>query len=444
MKLIYILSKDGEPLMPTKRKAAVRKWLKNNEAKIVSHRPFTIQFLKETETNTQPINLGIDAGYAHIGVSALDIEHNEEVYSEVVNLRTNEVKKNATRRMYRIDRRIRLRYRKPRFNNRKRFTKSDGFAPSIYHKMQEHVKAVDHVKAFLPIANVIVEVGKFDTQMIKAKAKGEAVKRRNGEMQGAKDLKSYIFKRDRFTCQVCAQQKPVSQLHCHHIIYRSKGGTNQPENLLTVCTNCHTPANHLPGGALHKLITEASQPFFKGGFFMSALNSWLPKYLEFTRKDGFETAYRRDEVLGWDKEHFIDALVIAGANSETERLGVTVERIKLQRNNRSLSIFYDAKWLDRRDGKTKSGKELFNGRTTRNKPHNSENLHRFRAQKLKAGRVLTRKQHYQIRPYDILDVGISKGIKSYGKLVMLDTGRSISTKRVTVLRHTNGYRIKTK
>lgn len=302
--------------------------------------------------------------------------------------------------------------------------------------------AVDRVKAFLPITTVIVEVGKFDTQMIKAKAKGESVKRRNGEMQGEKDLKSYIFKRDNFTCQVCTQQKPVSQLHCHHIIYRSKGGTNQPANLLTVCTNCHTPANHLPGGALHKLMNDMSQPFFKGGTFMASLNSWLPNHLEFVRTDGFETAYRRDEVLGWDKEHFIDALVIAGANSETERLGVTVERTKLQRNNRSLSKFYDAKWLDRRDGKTKPGKELSNGRATRKEKQQDDDLHKFRAQKIKPGRVITRKQHYQIRPHDILNVGITKGVQSYGKSVMLAAGRSISAKKVVVLRHTNGYALK--
>lgn len=439
MKLIYILSKDGQPLMPTKRKSAVRKWLKNNEAKIVSNRPFTIQFLKETETNTQPINLGIDAGYAHIGVSALDTEHNEEVYSEVVNLRTNEVEKNKTRKAHRVVKRSRLRYRKPRFENRNQFTKSDGFAPSIYHKMQEHVKVVDRVKAFLPITTVIVEVGKFDTQMTKAKAKGEAVKRRNGEMQGEKDLKSYIFKRDHFTCQVCKQQKPVAQLHCHHVIYRSKGGTNQPENLLTVCTSCHTPANHLPGGALHKLMTEASQPFFKGGFFMSALNSWLPRHLEFVRTDGFETAYRRDDVLSWDKEHFIDALVIAGADEGTERLGVAVERTKLQCNNRSLSKFFDAKWLDSRDKKIRPGKELSNGRTTRKEKQKDTDLHQFRAQKIKPGRVQTRKQHYQIRPNDILDVGISKGTRGYGKYVRIDGGKAVSTKNVVVLRHTNGY-----
>lgn len=443
MKLIYILSKDGSPLMPTKRKSAVRKWLKNNEAKIVSHRPFTIRFLKETETNTQPINLGIDAGYAHIGVSALDTEHNEEVYSEVVNLREDEVKKNKARAMYRRTRRNHLRFRKPRFDNRSKFTKSDGFAPSVYHKMQEHVKAVDRVKTFLPITNVIVEVGKFDTQMLKAKFTGESIKRRNGEMQGKKDLKPYVFERDKFTCQVCTQQKPVSQLHCHHIIYRSKGGTNQPANLLTVCTNCHTPANHLPGGALHKLMTEASQPFFKGGAFMSSLNSWLPKHLNFVRTDGFETAYHRDEVLGWDKEHFIDALVIAGANSETERLGGTVDRTKLRVNNRVLSKFYDAKWLDRRYGDIKPGKALSNGRTTRNKTKNTEDLHKYRAQKIKAGRFAIRKHHYQIRPYDILDVGISKGVQSLGKSVKLDTGRLISPKKVTVLRHTNGYSVKT-
>ena len=47
--LVYVLDKDGNPLMPTRRLGRVRHWLKDGEAIVVSHQPFTIQFTKTTE-----------------------------------------------------------------------------------------------------------------------------------------------------------------------------------------------------------------------------------------------------------------------------------------------------------------------------------------------------------------------------------------------------------
>ncbi|MEI3336354.1 MAG: HNH endonuclease [Clostridium sp.] len=36
-------------------------------------------------------------------------------------------------------------------------------------------------------------------------------------------------------------------LKIHHIKYRSEGGSDRPENLITLCSKCHTPANHKKG-----------------------------------------------------------------------------------------------------------------------------------------------------------------------------------------------------
>ena len=71
MEYVYVLDKNGSPLMPTSRCGKVRKLLKNREAKVVRKEPFTIQLLKETTNNTQPISLGVDTGASHIGVSAI-------------------------------------------------------------------------------------------------------------------------------------------------------------------------------------------------------------------------------------------------------------------------------------------------------------------------------------------------------------------------------------
>jgi len=52
-----------------------------------------------------------------------------------------------------------------------------------------------------------------------------------------KDLKSWILRRDTYTCQNCGAQGV--ELHIHHIIPLSKGGSNDPGNLITLCRECH-------------------------------------------------------------------------------------------------------------------------------------------------------------------------------------------------------------
>lgn len=68
--MVYVISKDGQPLMPTKRYGKVRHLLKDGKAKMINRCPFTIQLLYDNTEYVQPISLGIDAGSKHIGVSA--------------------------------------------------------------------------------------------------------------------------------------------------------------------------------------------------------------------------------------------------------------------------------------------------------------------------------------------------------------------------------------
>lgn len=51
-----------------------------------------------------------------------------------------------------------------------------------------------------------------------------------------------VKKRDNFTCQDCKKTYlPNSPyLQVHHIIELSKGGSNEPINLITLCSFCHT------------------------------------------------------------------------------------------------------------------------------------------------------------------------------------------------------------
>jgi hypothetical protein len=59
--MVYVLSKEGKPLMPTKRHGKVRHLLKDGKAKCVKREPFTIQLLYDSPGFVQPIHPGVDA-----------------------------------------------------------------------------------------------------------------------------------------------------------------------------------------------------------------------------------------------------------------------------------------------------------------------------------------------------------------------------------------------
>lgn len=72
MMFVYIISKNGQPLMPTSRFGKVRRLLKNKQAKVVKRCPFTIQLLYEPKTAiVQEVVLGQDTGSKHVGVACV-------------------------------------------------------------------------------------------------------------------------------------------------------------------------------------------------------------------------------------------------------------------------------------------------------------------------------------------------------------------------------------
>lgn len=128
--MVYVLDINGNPLMPTERHGKVRRLLKEGKAEIVKRCPFTVQLLYDSTKYVQEINLGIDAGSKHIGVSATT--NGKVLYEADVELRNDIVNLISTRRELRRNRRSRkTRYRKARFNNRASTKKAGWLAPSI-------------------------------------------------------------------------------------------------------------------------------------------------------------------------------------------------------------------------------------------------------------------------------------------------------------------------
>jgi len=194
--VVYILSKEGKPLMPTSRHGKVKHLLKSNRAKVVKKTPFVIQLLYDTTEYVQPVTLGVDAGSKIIGLSATT--ENDELFASEVTLRNDIVELLSTRRQNRRTRRNHLRYREPRFNNR---TKSKGWlAPSVQHKVDSHLRVITDVYKILPITKLIVETASFDIQKIKNPSISSA-DYQQGDQMGFWNVREYVLFRDGHICQ---------------------------------------------------------------------------------------------------------------------------------------------------------------------------------------------------------------------------------------------------
>ncbi|MEH2296691.1 RNA-guided endonuclease IscB [Nostoc sp.] len=390
---VYVKNKHGQPLMPTTGRKA-RILLQSAKAKIVGRDPFTIQLIYGSSGYKQPIILGIDTGYKHIGFSA--ITEIEELIGGEVELLPGMSERLTERRKYRRTRRNRLRHRTPRFDNRKR--KEGWLAPSIQHKLDTHLRLVERMKSRLPITNIVVETAKFDIQKIK-KADIQGEEYQQGEQLGYRNLTNYIRHRDCYKCQNpdCKNKQCKKILQVHHLSYWKipPDRSNRPSNLITLCDKCHSSPNHKKGKLLHGW--EPKIKSFKAETFMSTIYKHIVEMLEAEQAFGYETDFQREQ-LNIVKSHHNDAFIIAGGTSQKRTESLMIEQIR--RHKRSMEQFYDAKYIDKRTGEKVSGSILNSGRRTRNKNLNGENLKVSRGQKVSIGQRRIKKQRYRYNPND--------------------------------------------
>ena len=356
---VYVLNKNGEALMPCKPQKA-RKLLKNGKAKVVDRTPFTIQLLYGSSGYKQDINLGVDAGSKYIGLSATTEKN--ELYKAEVELRQDISTLLESRRILRRSRRSRkLRYRPARFNNRR--NRKDKLAPSVQHKLDCHVTMIRKVCSILPVRNIIVETAEFDVHKLKnPNVSGKEYQ--NGGQKDFYNVKSAVLNRDNYTCQICGEKD--SRLDVHHIQFRSKGGSNRMDNLVTLCSNCH--------GKIHNGELEFSKPVksFKHASHMNIMRKRLFEVLRSVFDNVFETfgyltKYNR-EKLGMCKSHSNDAFIISH-NFDAKRLDVEFLYRKVRRHNRQLHKTKPSKGGKRRrnqsnyiiNGFRRFDKVLYNG-----------------------------------------------------------------------------------
>ena len=329
--MVYVLNIEGKPLMPCKE-AKARKLLKENKAKIYKKEPFTIQLLFMCENQTQDITLGVDAGSKHIGLSATTKE--KELYAADIELRNDIVDLLSTRRQNRRTRRNRLRYRKPRFNNRVHSKKNGWLAPSVEQKIQTHFKVVEDIHKLLPITKIVVETASFDIQKIK-NPEIHNEEYQQGEQLEFWNVREYVLFRDNHTCQCCKGKSKDKVLNVHHIESRKTGG-NAPNNLITLCETCHK-GYHNGTVELPKTIKRGMS--FKDATFMGIMRWSFYNRLKEIYPNVFMTyGYITKNIRiknNLPKDHYIDARCISG-NPNAEPLGYYFYQKKVRCHNRQI------------------------------------------------------------------------------------------------------------
>jgi len=193
--VVYVLDKEGCPLMPTKRFGKVRRMLNSRQAKVVCSKPFTIQLTYEPKTHVmQDVVLGIDPGRTNIGISCVR-EDGKCLFAAETVTRNKEIPKlmlkrkqhrQASRRGERLRRKRRARKygtlskknldrmlhgcdepvhikdiinTEARFNNRKR--KAGWLTPTATQLLRTHINLVKKICRFLPVSSISIEVNKF-------------------------------------------------------------------------------------------------------------------------------------------------------------------------------------------------------------------------------------------------------------------------------------------
>jgi hypothetical protein len=333
MKYVFVIDINGKSLMPTNRFGHVRRLLRDGKAVVVKHVPFVIQLRYETTTYVQPLTLGVDAGYEHVGLAV--VGKKKEFLAIEDTLRTDVHGNMVTRKTCRRFRRYRKTRSRPiRFDNRASSKREDRYPPSVVSRVAGHLAPIRFVCSIIPIRRIIIENGGFDTQRMQSPGI-EGKEYREGPQLGYENVKAYVLARDKHTCQKC--HKKNVKLNAHHIIHRADGGTDRPDNLITLCEDCHRKY-HAGEIKLNirkpKLMREPAAMNVMRNLLFRRVKEIAGEGVEVRTTYGYITKYYRQK-LGLQKTHDTDAFVIAG-NYGAERCCYVYQCRQIRCHNRQL------------------------------------------------------------------------------------------------------------
>ena len=366
MSTVYVLNKDGKPLMPTTRGGHVRHLLKNQKARVVRTKPFTIQLLYETNDVVQPLYLGIDPGRTNIGVAvvkangtAVFTAHLESRNKEIPKLMQDRKKARRARRTNgrrcRRQRRakangtiskkcvkqdtaqsknpskrakeigvikrhlpgcekdvlcIGIKNKEAKYTNRARL--EGWLTPTANQLLQSHINLVKKIQKFLPISDAVLEINKFAFMRLD-NPNIQKWQYQQGPLYQKGSLENAVSEMQEHHCLFC--EKPID--HYHHVVPKSENGSNTIANIVGLCAEHHNLVHK--DAAWQKKLAEEKVGLNKKYGALSVLNQIVPaltnKLSMLFPKHFFVTTgksthdYRESHSVS--KDHWLDAYCIA-------------------------------------------------------------------------------------------------------------------------------------
>lgn len=301
---VLVKGKNGRGLMPTSPRKA-RVLLEQGKAKVVRKVPFTIMLLYKTGCAHEALTLGVDTGSQHIGICAAS--EKEAVVMAEYSLRPTMEKRALleARRAFRRGRRYRkVRYRHPKYRPHTKRTwtkmpvkrnghlthwkkvpagypsvrKEGWLPPSMQSKADMHLSIINrHLEALPDGTGLRIEAARFDIARIKDPSVHGALYQK-GPMYDYENIRAYVFDRDGYRCRACGAKAGSRRadgtsvkLIAHHIDFRSRGATDNPDRMASVCDRCHTASAHQDGGILYRWMEEG-RSFARGYRDMTHMN----------------------------------------------------------------------------------------------------------------------------------------------------------------------------
>ena len=227
------------------------------------------------------------------------------------------VKRNMTKRaQHRNARRGRLRYRKPRFNNRRR--KPSWLPPSLLSRLLNTLTWIDRISSLVAISGIHVETQQFDTQRL-ANPSISGKEYQQGVLYQT-TLRAYVIHREDHHCIYC-NRKP-KRFTLDHVVPRNSNGPTTPGNIVAACEwQCNKAKGNRPveeylrrrPKVLARVQTHLKRPMSAAAH----LNAIIPRLLAelrgnnwtVTEHDAAQTAANR-RMLDIPKSHFNDAAVL--------------------------------------------------------------------------------------------------------------------------------------
>ena len=340
---VFVLDKRKNPLMPCSERRA-RVLLERGRAVVHRHQPFTIRLRDRVGGETQPVEIRVDPGSKGTGIAVVRVSEETcpetgEVETAVHVLERVELRhrgaaiRKALLQRSQCRRRRRsanLRYRAPRFSNRRR---SKGrLPPSLQHRVDTTASWALRLQRLVPVLRVRVETVRFDTQALEA-PEISGVEYQQGTLAGY-EVREYLLEKWGQVCVYCDATGVPLQID--HVRPRTGGGSNRVSNLTLACGPCNQAKGSTPvetflarsPARLARVLAQAKRPLRDAAAMNAtryavcdavAARTGLPV----SRFSGGRTKWNRTRA-GLAKTHANDAVCVGPTDRVTGAVGPTL------------------------------------------------------------------------------------------------------------------------